>query len=284
MQTTKALPRLIIVTGKGGVGKTTSALALTKHLKGLGHNIVYLTLQMGTLRREGHAPDHQIIKNLCDKLDINQENLVLKTCLTEYVAQKLSSSLIADWIVNTKFFKSLVEIIPGFSQLIYMGRIIQQLKADPTLHYVLDAAATGHALTLVESIYNFHKIFSIGPLHQDMQMLKKTFTSDNFLKMLLITIPQELSLNEFQELKTNLESIDPQISCSMNLNQCFSISDFPWDQLAKTEYWVNKYNREKQLASRIGDEFLRIPIVANIDLSKLIEHLAHHVAWSRSLT
>ncbi len=284
MQTSNSLPRLIIVTGKGGVGKTTSALALTKHLKELGHEIVYLTLQMGTLRREGHTPDHQIIKNLCDKLQITQENLVLKTCLTEYVAQKLNSKLIADWIVGTKFFMSLVEIIPGFSQLIYMGRIIQALQSNPKLHYVLDAAATGHALTLVESIYNFHKIFSIGPLHQDMQMLKKVFTSENFLKMLLITIPQELSLNEFQELKTNLQNIDPQISCSMNLNQCFSISDFPWDELHKTQYWINKFNREKHLASRLGDDFLRIPMVANIDLAKLINQLAHQVPWLRSLT
>lgn len=277
------LPRLIIVTGKGGVGKTTSALALTKSLKTQGHNVVYLTLQMGTLRREGHVFDHQIIKNLCNKLEINQEILILKTCLTEYVAQKLGSSLIADWIVNTKFFMSLVEIIPGFSQLIYMGRILQELKNDPSLHYVLDAAATGHALTLVESIYNFQKIFSIGPLHQDMQMLKKVFTSENFVKLLLITIPQELSLNEFLELKDNLQVIDSSLSCSMNLNQCFSISDFPWDCIEQTQYWKNKLDLEKTIANKIGDEFIRMPMIANIDLSKLILELSEKVNWPRSL-
>lgn len=280
----KKIPRLIIVTGKGGVGKTTCALAITKHLNDQGHQTVYLTLQMGTLRREGHSPDHQIIKNLCDKLNITQENLVLKICLTEYIAKKLGSSLIAEWIINTKFFMSLVEIIPGFSQLIYMGRIIQELQQNPKLHYVLDAAATGHALTLVESIYNFHRIFSIGPLHQDMQMLKKVFTSDNFLKMLLITIPQELSLNEFQELKKNLQEIDASIACSMNLNQCFSTSEFPWDLLEKTQYWKNKYVREKLLENKIEDDFLRIPTIANIDLSKIIEILSRKIEWTRSLT
>lgn len=284
MENQKKIPRLIIVTGKGGVGKTTSALALTKYLKLQGINATYLTLQMGTLRREGHSPDHQIISNLCKKLDIAHENLVLKNCLTEYVAQKLGSSLIADWIVGTKFFMSLVEIIPGFTQLIYMGRIIQELNLNPNLHYVLDAAATGHALTLIESIYNFQKIFSIGPLHQDMVKLKQIFTSPNFVKMLLITIPQELSLNEFHELKSNLQLIDSSISCSMNLNQCFSISDFPWELIDKMKYWKTKLDQEKLLASRIGDEFLRIPIIANIDLSKLIEHLASNINWTRSLT
>lgn len=277
------LPRLIIVTGKGGVGKTTSALALTKSLKQQGYNVTYLTLQMGTLRREGHSFDHQIIKNLCDKLEIEQENLVLKTCLTEYVAQKLGSSLIAEWIVNTKFFMSLIEIIPGFAQLIYMGRILQELKLNPSMHYVLDAAATGHALMLVESLYNFHKIFTIGPLHQDMQMLKTLFTSDNFVKFLLITIPQELSINEFHELKKNLQEIDSNLSCSMNLNQCFAISDFPWDIIEKTQFWKNKFEQEKALASRIGDEFIRMPMIANIDLTKLIIELSHKVDWSRSL-
>jgi anion-transporting ArsA/GET3 family ATPase len=284
MENILKLPRLIIVTGKGGVGKTTSALALTKYLQDQGHQAVYLTLQMGTLRREGHAFDHQIIKNLCDKLKIEHDNLVLKTCLTEYVAQKLGSSLVADWVVNTKFFMSLVEIIPGFSQLIYMGRILQELKLNPSLHYVLDAAATGHALTLVESIYNFQKIFSIGPLNQDMQMLKKLFTSENFVKLLLITIPQELSLNEFIELKDNLQEIDSSISCSMNLNQCFSISDFPWDTIEKTLYWKNKLEMEKVLANRIGDEFIRMPMIANIDLAELILKLSKEVNWTRSLS
>ena len=284
MEQLNKIPRLIIVTGKGGVGKTTSALALTKSLKLQGHNVVYLTLQMGTLRREGHTFDHQIIKNLCDILEITHESLVLKSCLTEYVTQKLGSSLIADWIVNTKFFMSLVEIIPGFAQLIYMGRVLQELKLNPSMHYILDAAATGHALTLVESIYNFHKIFTIGPLHQDMQMLKTLFTSENFVKFLLITIPQELSINEFHELKKNLQEIDSKLSCSMNLNQCFAISDFPWDCIEKTQFWKNNLEQEKALANRIGDEFIKMPMIANIDSVKLITELSQKVDWSRSLT
>ena len=280
----KIVPRLIIVTGKGGVGKTTCALALTKYLQNKNINAVYLTHQMGTLRREENYPDYEIIKNFCQKLSIPQQNLVLKTCLTEYVAKKLGSSLIADWVVKTKFFSALVEIIPGFSQLIYMGRILQDLKNDPKLHYILDAAATGHALTLIESVYNFQKIFSIGPLHHDTEMLKKLFTSKDFVKVVLVSIPQELSITEFNELNDNLQEIDSSISCTMNLNQFFSISEFPWDEISKTQYWSNKLEMEKKLEKSFDKNFIKIPLIPQFDILELVTTLAQNVDWERSIT
>lgn len=277
------IPRLIIVTGKGGVGKTTCALALAKHLTEKGVDCTYLTLQMGTLRRDGHAPDYAIIKNLCQRLNIKEESLELKSSLIEYISQKLGSSLIADWIVNTKFFSSLIEIIPGFSQLIYMGRILKELKDNPHHHIILDGAASGHALTLIESIYNFHKIFAVGPLNQDMQMLKQLFTEKGFVKIVLITIAQELSINEFFEFQKHLQEIDSTLSCSLYFNQCFSISNFPKDFLEKTKYWIHKKQEEEKLSPLMTNEMQKIPLVPNIDLYELISKLSTSVEWERSL-
>lgn len=277
------LPRLIIVTGKGGVGKTTCALALTKYLTEKKVDCTYLTLQMGTLRRDGLTPDYSIIKNLCQRLNISEENLELKSCLTEYIAQKLGSSILADWIVNTKFFSSLVEIIPGFSQLIYMGRILKELKDNPHHHIILDGAASGHALMLIESIYNFHKIFTVGPLHQDMQTLKQLFTQENFVKIVLVTIAQELSMNEYSEFRQHLHEIDSSLSCSLNFNQCFSVSDFPSEYLDKTQYWIHKKLEEEKLNNLITQEMQKIPLIPNIDLYGLILKLSTSVEWERSL-
>ena len=90
--------------------------------------------------------------------------------------KKLGSKIIAEWILKTTFFKSLLNITPSIGYMISLGHIIDRLEEDPSLTIVIDAPASGHTLSLFNSTHNFREMFKVGPLVEDIHRMH------NFLK------------------------------------------------------------------------------------------------------
>ncbi len=186
--------RLYIITGKGGVGKTSLAMALTKYLQGQNQNVKYNCFYQ--------TPE----KVLWDHLRLPVLDTELFASAEMYIAKKLKSQTIASWIMKTHFFKSLFQMIPGLSHMVLLGRIIEELQNDPTLVIVLDSPASGHALTMFESSSNFKKIFGKGRIVNDIEKMQEFLSSPGCLKTLIVAVATELAISEAKDLKQELES------------------------------------------------------------------------------
>ena len=163
----KTHKRLYIFTGKGGVGKTSLAMAMTKHLEALGLNPKYNSFFQD--------PDRSLWK----KLNLPVLDIDLNTSAEMYIGRKLNSKTIASWIMKTHFFKSLFQMIPGLGHMILLGHIIDDLEKDPKLIIVLDSPASGHALTMFESSSNFKKIFRAGMIVKDIDKMHAFLSAEN---------------------------------------------------------------------------------------------------------
>jgi anion-transporting ArsA/GET3 family ATPase len=186
--------RLYIITGKGGVGKTSLAMALTKHLEEKGTNVKYNCFYQ--------SPEPE----LWDILNLPVLEANLFDSAEMYIGKKLRSQTIASWIMKTHFFKSLFQMIPGLGHMILLGRLIEELQNDPTLTIVLDSPASGHALTMFESSSNFKKIFGSGLIVKDIDRMQNFLANKNSLKTFIVAIATELALTEAMDLKTELET------------------------------------------------------------------------------
>lgn len=140
--------RLYIFTGKGGVGKTSLATAMTKHLEHIGLHAQYNSFYQD--------PE----KSLWKELSLPVFDIELFSSAETYIARKLKSTTVASWIMKTHFFKSLFQMVPGLGHMILLGNIIDELEQNPELVIVLDSPASGHALTMFESSSNFKKFFA----------------------------------------------------------------------------------------------------------------------------
>lgn len=212
--------RFYIFTGKGGVGKTTLSLAFTKHLKDQGLKVKLAYFK--TTKLEESTINYQEVKKKAEELEIEALGLDLMESAQAYIQKKLGSKTIASWVVKTPFFKSLINMIPGFNYLIYMGQILEYLKEDPSLVIVLDSPSSGHALTMFEATKNFNQIFQKGALYDDTQEMIEMLRRENFVQVQLITLPAPLPLQESQEFVNQLEAIEPlptQVLCNNSLTQ-----------------------------------------------------------------
>jgi arsenite-transporting ATPase len=238
----KAVHRLYIITGKGGVGKTTLAMAFTKYLQKEGINVKYNCF-------------HQLPEKVLQKgLNLPTIEIGIETSAETYIAKKLGSATIASWIMKTHFFKSLFQMIPGLGHMILLGHLISELEQDPSLVVVLDSPASGHALTMFESTSNFKTIFNTGLVVKDIDKMQEFLKGPNNLKTHVVTLATELSLSEAEDLKNELDNNlpDTEAHCDLIVNDSFK------------KFFESKHVDENQLPSFLKQKIaLEEPIVNN---------------------
>lgn len=216
--------RLYIFTGKGGVGKTILSKAFTRYLQSQNINAAYLTFASSALGDEGS-------NNLFEEEDgIKHLALDLEKSAQSYIEKKLGSRMVASWIIKTPFFRALVNMIPGFNYLIYLGQILELLEADPSLVFVLDSPASGHALTMIEATSNFAQIFGSGLVFEDTSKMLSRLNDPEYTKVVIAALPSQMSWQESIELKTSLRERTP-IPCDIILNNSLTPLFKSWDNL-----------------------------------------------------
>lgn len=185
---------------------------------------------------------------LANELNIPILPLDLMESAKAYVAKKLKSKTIAEWVVRTPFFKSLINMIPGFNYLIYVGQILELLETNPNRIIVLDAPSSGHAQTMLEAPKNFNEIFKSGELFEDTKRMQQILGDKTKVKINIVTLPGQLPVSEAIELKKSLESIgDYNIEILCN----YAFSELKYENLP--EFLEQKIKNEKQALSNLSE-------------------------------
>lgn len=242
--------RLYIFTGKGGVGKTTLSKAFVRHLVEHDHEAVYLTFQNQALGEFHEGTKEEIVNG------IKEIYLDLEESARFYIEKRLNSKIIANWIVKTPFFRALINMVPGFSYLIYMGRILEMQNQNPRLTVVLDAPASGHALTMVESTTNFKQIFESGMIFEDTGKMLALLNNPEYTKIHIVSLPSVMSWQEAIELRSGLKERTP-VDVNIIVNNClYPLLEKHLNQLP--EGLKQKTSNEKQLVLEHQAEMLCI--------------------------
>lgn len=262
--------RLYIFTGKGGVGKTTLSLSFTKYLQEQNKKVLFVYFKNNKLGEEALSFDEA--NDLALPLEINTKGLELLNSAKGYIGKKLKSETIAKWIIKTPFFTSLVNMIPGFNYLIYMGQILELLDKDPDLTIVLDSPSSGHALTMLESTQNFNNIFQSGLIHNDTQKMLNLMNQDNFLAVNIISLPTLLAIHEGQELLKSIKDIGnyrSQIYCNNSLTMAADPSTETLPQFLREKLT----NEQEALNTHSKDISYKIPYILDDRPLQLVKAL-----------
>lgn len=233
--------RLIFVTGKGGVGKTSVALSLCQRLQNEGKKVLYNCFDQ--------LPDY----TACEQLNLSFLELNAYDSAGAYIAKKLGSETVAKWVMKTPFFKSLFNMLPSFSMMIVLGHLIEHLEKDPLLHIVVDSPSSGHALTMLEASRNFSEMFGAGKLVDDIHRMHEYLFDQSFTKILIVTLPTEMALQEGMELKKNIEKLNFS-KIEMVINDIYGLHPALKEHHEETpEFLIKKIAGEKEVLDKYHD-------------------------------
>jgi anion-transporting ArsA/GET3 family ATPase len=164
---TLASRQLLVVTGKGGVGKTTVAVALGTALAAAGRRTLVLEVdpRENAHRMLGVPPSGGEIAAVRPRLLL--QNLRPRDVLDQLVREQVRIGPVVRRILGSEIYRHFVEGAPGFKELAILGHALRLLRgiepvsarprraarrapAVPELDLVvLDAPATGHGLSLL---------------------------------------------------------------------------------------------------------------------------------------
>jgi anion-transporting ArsA/GET3 family ATPase len=202
---------LLVVTGKGGVGKTTiaSALGLLASERGLSTIVVEVGEQARLPELLG-APavepgsEHELRPNL-SSLSIN-----LDRALMEWL-QSLGGRVSGRVLASSNTFQYFAAAAPGAKELVSMVKIWELTQErrwrGRGRRYdlvILDAPATGHALGMLGSPRTFGAIARVGPIAGQAERVRDLLEDAQRSSYLAVAHATEMAVSETLQLQDRL--------------------------------------------------------------------------------
>lgn len=199
--------RLIVVTGKGGTGKTTisAALALAAARRGLR----VIAIEMGRdalipdLIRPGHGPvGYQAVEL---EPGLHAMKIDPFEALAEYLGMQLGMPSLVHKVLGFEGFRQLMDASPGWRELITLGKIwhLEQMKEQAAPRFdllVVDAPATGHGVTFLDVPRVVVSAVRAGPLREHTQRVEALIRDPKRTLLLPVALAEELPTRETIEL------------------------------------------------------------------------------------
>jgi anion-transporting ArsA/GET3 family ATPase len=205
---------VVVVAGKGGVGKTTvtAALGLIAARAGLRVLLVGLDDQLGLPALFGQtAPlGYEAVPLTSDCLpgstsgSLSGQVITSEAALLEYLAGH-GLRRVAKRLVQTGTLDVIATAIPGIREVLVLGKLKQLELTGAADLIVVDAPATGHALTFLTSSSGVLDAARGGPLRSQAQAVVEMLSDGKRCSVMLVTVPEETPINELIESAYQLE-------------------------------------------------------------------------------
>ena len=205
--------RLVFVAGKGGVGKTTVALALglagaRRGLRTIVCEVAHQERFSRLMGREGVGYEETEIADNLSAISLDQQHT-----LEEWVTYQLPSRHLAGLLYRNRIFQHLTAAAPGIKELVTIGKIweLAQLQrktkdARPYDFVVVDSPATGHGLGMLRAPRTFADIARVGPIRHQAEKIDDFIVSDR-TGVLAVALPEEMPVNETLEYRDALAAL-----------------------------------------------------------------------------
>jgi anion-transporting ArsA/GET3 family ATPase len=200
--------RLLIVTGKGGTGKTSVVAALGLAAARAGRRVLLvetgrdevLPRLLGPLAAPAGYAGREHRPGLTSmRMDPYE-------ALTEYLGLQLGVPRLVRGVLGNRGFRQFLDAAPGWRELITLGKVWhleQQTGAGgERLHdlLVIDAPATGHGLTLLDVPRVVAAAVRAGPLRRNAERVEAMLRDPAATVLLPVALPEELPARETAEL------------------------------------------------------------------------------------
>ena len=218
--------RLIVVAGKGGVGKTTVTAVLANAAASRGLRVLVVTLDdrpgldvlLGGAPGDGSSYDGDVVASgLGDEGSgsIHLRTLSASDALQDYLATQGLARL-AKRLVSTGVVDVVASAAPGIDDLLVLGKIkhLSGLAGPSGPHdlVIVDGPAAGHALSLLRSPAGIASTVRGGPLRSQAIEIRDLLRDPHRSRLVLVTLPESTPVNELLE---TIDTIDDDIGMSL---------------------------------------------------------------------
>lgn len=207
--------RLVIVTGKGGVGKTTVASAIARTFAASGKRVLIAEIA-------AHEDTPSAVSRALGVRGLTEEPEPIGHgmwgCLLtpsmghrRFLQDTLPVKILADAAMKSQALRRFLMAAPGFSDMGVMYRMLDLMRRrrpGGALEFescVIDSPATGHALALAQIPELLTRVIPGGPILRAAKEGIGVLTDKIVTATVVVTLPETLPVTEAIELTRGLE-------------------------------------------------------------------------------
>jgi anion-transporting ATPase len=205
-------PKILIVSGKGGVGKTTVSAALALVAARRGRRVCVADVDgKGALARMlgGGEPGYEPVELTSGVWGME---IVPEDALREYLEVQYHMKRISRAFTSSHFIDYITTAAPGLKDILVLGKIWyleNGRSSGPVRDFdtiVVDAPAAGHMLTFLSAPMGLSDAVRAGPIRRQSDWLIDMLRDPARTRVHLVTIPEEIPVTETVETATALRT------------------------------------------------------------------------------
>ncbi len=205
-----AARRLVVVTGKGGVGKSLTSAALGRILAGCGRRVLLMEVDPRESLHElaGVAPSGGEVIEVSP--GVRLQNLQPVRVLETVVREHLKLDMLVRRVTGSPVFTHFVDAAPGLKELAVLGHAYRLVRGHtrfpggPPDLVVLDAPATGHGVSMLGAPTAAAHVITDGPFAHMASELAAFVGDASQTAIVVVTLAEEMPVQEALELRAAL--------------------------------------------------------------------------------
>lgn len=191
--------RLVLVSGKGGVGKSAVAagLSLLAQRRGLRVLAMEMTSSDGLAAHFGTGPLEFEPREVRPGLHVMQ--MVRSDALLEYLSLQLNIKGMRSFGPLARAFDALATTAPGIREIITIGKAIWEVREDRWDVVIADAPPTGQIGSFLRAPVTISELVPSGRVRTQAEFMQETLRNPDLTELLLLSLPEELPVTETEE-------------------------------------------------------------------------------------
>ena len=193
--------RLIFVTGKGGVGKSTVATALG--LVAARRGLRTIVAELASQERVGQAFDRR--GRAFEEVELAENLFTISVdpqlAMEEYL--RVKTGAVGQALGQSRVFGAFAMATPGMRELLSVGKLWElaqhERRSDGGHVYdlvIVDSPAAGHGVGILRTPRTFAEIARVGPIAHQAGVIAATIADAEFTAVIAVATAEEMPVNE----------------------------------------------------------------------------------------